>query len=377
MFEVKKEVEESYSKIVAILSVMQGAYLSLWKNLQISTNKVSFTNSVDVTREVRVFADIPHLIKLLRNTFLDYGIWLPYGTEVSKQILHDKQLSLTPKLDGSVHLNVSGSARQKLKYATQLFSHHTATSLKRKFPQKPQVSKHWAVIPLIVATDVDSKPNQVWPQWLSGYSTLKRGHSGPVARAHSSGATQAQWLKRSQVGPQQLNEYKYRKRATVTQLHNPTGMPPSLPVLRAQKPPATRQSQAPPMRHEAETLTTADISSSTPTPTSAGCSPSPQTPTTGIAASEWTELPQLGETHIDNNTQDDSVRCSVVFFCDCGRPECGFRQGRGECVLLIPAGRWRWFRGKGNVVQCHLQDLAEIRKGMLPTRLEAEVWRED
>ncbi|KAJ8894294.1 hypothetical protein PR048_006909 [Dryococelus australis] len=118
LFEVIKEVEESGFKVVAIASDMGGGNLSLWRNLQISTNKVSFTDLVDVTREEWVFADIPHLIKLLRNNFLDYGIRLSCGTEISKwqlqQILHDKELSLTPKLDSRVHLNVSGSARQKV-----------------------------------------------------------------------------------------------------------------------------------------------------------------------------------------------------------------------------------------------------------------------
>ncbi|KAJ8865854.1 hypothetical protein PR048_033377 [Dryococelus australis] len=44
-----------------IVSDMGGGNLCLWKNLQISASKVSFTN---------------HLIKLLRNNFLDYGIRL-------------------------------------------------------------------------------------------------------------------------------------------------------------------------------------------------------------------------------------------------------------------------------------------------------------
>ncbi|KAJ8875614.1 hypothetical protein PR048_023510 [Dryococelus australis] len=44
-------------------------------------SKVSFTNLVDVMQIVWVFADITHLIKLLRNDLLDYGIRLPCGTE--------------------------------------------------------------------------------------------------------------------------------------------------------------------------------------------------------------------------------------------------------------------------------------------------------
>ncbi|KAJ8892029.1 hypothetical protein PR048_004594, partial [Dryococelus australis] len=95
----KEEVEESGFKVVAVASDMGDRNLSLWKNLQISTNKVSFMNPVEVT-----------------NNFLDYGIRLPCGTEVSKwqfqQILHDKELSLTPELDSTGHFNISGSARQ-------------------------------------------------------------------------------------------------------------------------------------------------------------------------------------------------------------------------------------------------------------------------
>ncbi|KAJ8890808.1 hypothetical protein PR048_010317, partial [Dryococelus australis] len=113
-------------KLFEVIKEVGYSSLNLWKNLQISKNKVSFTNPVDVTRGVRMFADIPHLIKLLRYNFLDYGIRLPCGTEVSKlqQILHDKDLLLTSKLDSRVHLNISGRAQQKVKYATQLFSHH-------------------------------------------------------------------------------------------------------------------------------------------------------------------------------------------------------------------------------------------------------------
>ncbi|KAJ8875489.1 hypothetical protein PR048_023384 [Dryococelus australis] len=150
LFKVIKEVEEYGFKVVATVSDTRGRNLSLWKNLQISTNKVSFMNPLDVTLEVRVFADIPHLIKQSRNNFLDYGIRLPCRTEVSnwqlEQILHNKEISRTLKLDSRVHFNVSGSAQQKVKYAMQLFSHHTATVLKRKFLQKPQISKFFDLV---------------------------------------------------------------------------------------------------------------------------------------------------------------------------------------------------------------------------------------
>ncbi|KAJ8896620.1 hypothetical protein PR048_001964 [Dryococelus australis] len=69
LLEVIKEVEDSGFKVVAILSDMGGG------------NLISFTIMVDVTQKVWVFADITHLIKLLGNNFLDYGIRLPCGIE--------------------------------------------------------------------------------------------------------------------------------------------------------------------------------------------------------------------------------------------------------------------------------------------------------
>ncbi|KAJ8890534.1 hypothetical protein PR048_010043, partial [Dryococelus australis] len=69
LFEVTKEVRDSGFKVVAIVSDMGGG------------NLISFTNPVDVTQKVWVFVDIPHLIKILRNNFLEYGIPLPCGTE--------------------------------------------------------------------------------------------------------------------------------------------------------------------------------------------------------------------------------------------------------------------------------------------------------
>ncbi|KAJ8865488.1 hypothetical protein PR048_033765 [Dryococelus australis] len=59
LFEVIKELEGSGFKVVTVVSDMGGGNLSLWKNLQISTNKVSFTNLVDVTLKSWVFADLP------------------------------------------------------------------------------------------------------------------------------------------------------------------------------------------------------------------------------------------------------------------------------------------------------------------------------
>ncbi|KAJ8885294.1 hypothetical protein PR048_011491, partial [Dryococelus australis] len=75
-----------------------------------------FPNPSDTKRNVWVFADVSHLIKLPKYNFLDYGMQLRNGTVIRKErisnIIEDKELKLWPKLL-DVHLNVKRSARQK------------------------------------------------------------------------------------------------------------------------------------------------------------------------------------------------------------------------------------------------------------------------
>ncbi|KAJ8880791.1 hypothetical protein PR048_017262, partial [Dryococelus australis] len=116
LFEIIKVTENGGFKVDVIVSDMGNGNRSLWKNLSISQEIFFPPSSAHVSREVRVFAGIPHLLTLLRNYFLDHGIRLPSRTEIFKwdvkRILNDKELSLTPKLDRNVHINVTGSTRQ-------------------------------------------------------------------------------------------------------------------------------------------------------------------------------------------------------------------------------------------------------------------------
>ena len=62
--------------VVAIVSDMDSTNQGIWKELGVSIEKTSFPNPTDDKKSIFVFADVPHLIKLLRNHFLDTGfIW--------------------------------------------------------------------------------------------------------------------------------------------------------------------------------------------------------------------------------------------------------------------------------------------------------------
>lgn len=82
-----------------------------------------------------MFADVPHMLKLLRNHFLDQGFMIK-GKAVKKEIIlallscTSKDLTITHKISAN-HINVAGPQRQKVKTAAKLFSHTVAQAITR------------------------------------------------------------------------------------------------------------------------------------------------------------------------------------------------------------------------------------------------------
>lgn len=56
--------------VIAIVSDMGSSNIALWKNLDISITHTSFKHPM-TDKNVHIFADVPHLLKLARNHFLD------------------------------------------------------------------------------------------------------------------------------------------------------------------------------------------------------------------------------------------------------------------------------------------------------------------
>lgn len=142
LFKVIKKAEEIGIYVFAIVSDMGTSNVGLWKELKVAFDgRCFFDWEGEKNRRIYVFADVPHLIKLLRNHFLDSGFLLPGGEEMVKndlinlkridsgetQLLH----KLTP-----LHFTCSGSERQRVFLATQLFSHSVASALRCVFPEK-------------------------------------------------------------------------------------------------------------------------------------------------------------------------------------------------------------------------------------------------
>lgn len=78
--------------VVAMVNDLGPTYVRLWNTLGISMEKTYFENPAAHDRKVFAFADAPHMIKLIRNNFLDYGFTLH---ENIKLIVSVSEKSLT------------------------------------------------------------------------------------------------------------------------------------------------------------------------------------------------------------------------------------------------------------------------------------------
>lgn len=114
-----------------------GSNRALLNEIGISVHKSWFPNPVDPNRNIFVFADVPHLIKLIRNNFVDHGFTID-GKDLNKSIVEELLAETNEKSDLSIAykissktLNVKNADRQKVKYATKLFSRTVAAGIAR------------------------------------------------------------------------------------------------------------------------------------------------------------------------------------------------------------------------------------------------------
>lgn len=122
-------------RVVAVVSDLGGGNRSLHNALNINYQNTWFINPSN-NKKVHVLADVPHLIKLIRNNFVDHG-FIVNGKEINKQII-EELLDVTGTSDLTISYKISrdslyvkGAARQKVKLATKLFSHTIAMAISR------------------------------------------------------------------------------------------------------------------------------------------------------------------------------------------------------------------------------------------------------
>ncbi len=104
LMEIIKAVEQSGFEVHATVCDMGSSNYSLLNKLGISEDVNTFLNPCDHSRKVHVFLDAPHLIKLVRNHFLDSGFQTDNGDHINCEPVRDLMLvdngnlKLAPKL---------------------------------------------------------------------------------------------------------------------------------------------------------------------------------------------------------------------------------------------------------------------------------------
>lgn len=104
LFEIIQFAENAGFPVVAMVSDLGGGNRSLHNELGINTSQTWFTNPYS-SHKIHVFADVPHLIKLLRNHFVDQGFTLN-GTEINKEII-EKLITFTSSTDLNIAHKIS------------------------------------------------------------------------------------------------------------------------------------------------------------------------------------------------------------------------------------------------------------------------------
>ncbi|KFM75205.1 Transposable element P transposase, partial [Stegodyphus mimosarum] len=137
--------------VVAVVSDLGGRNRAVWSELQITHLESSFTHPDNSGKRVWVFADVPHLLKLLRNHFLDDGLTLPGNKLITKEPIERllstdcKEVRICPKLSAS-HITVKGNERQRVYLAAQLFSNHTAQGIRYLMPEEEDTANFFELV---------------------------------------------------------------------------------------------------------------------------------------------------------------------------------------------------------------------------------------
>jgi len=130
---------------------------ALWKSLgvgKVAQGEVlstSFKNPFDESRNIYVFPDYPHLLKLLRNHLIDSTFTLPDGTVIDKTLIYKLlefqryELKLTFKVTEK-HISVRGRQRMRVRPAFELFSAKVANAIRVAFPRKKSEANFFELV---------------------------------------------------------------------------------------------------------------------------------------------------------------------------------------------------------------------------------------
>lgn len=119
--------------VVSVVSDLGGSNRGFLKTLGITEEKTLISHPNDKNLKIFFFADVPHLLKLARNHLVDKG-FIVNGVHIDVNPIQElltlqTEVTVAHRLS-SAHICVTGTARQKVKLAAQLFSNSVSMALK-------------------------------------------------------------------------------------------------------------------------------------------------------------------------------------------------------------------------------------------------------
>lgn len=136
LFDIIEKLEQIGFIVICCVSDCGGGNVGLWKSLNISFEQPVF--KIPNGRRIIYIPDAPHILKLIRNWLLDSEFIINDKLINKKPLealvtLMSTELSVCHKLSKE-HVTCEGPQRQKVKLASQLISHTTATALQHYQP---------------------------------------------------------------------------------------------------------------------------------------------------------------------------------------------------------------------------------------------------
>ena len=98
LFNVITESEKAGFIVVAMVHDLGPTNMQLWKTLNISTEKTYFMNPAAPDRKIFIFAEIPHLLKLIRNNLIDNGFTLQGNKQVNSDCVNESLSSVVEEI---------------------------------------------------------------------------------------------------------------------------------------------------------------------------------------------------------------------------------------------------------------------------------------
>lgn len=135
-FEIVRRLYGAKFTVVATVADLGPSNRGLLTVLGITTHKMFVEHPCNPSLRIYFFADVPHLLKLIRNHYLDDGFLLPGEKYISKTGLEElleasqsSDLTMTFKLTKHM-LDVQGNERMRVPPAAKMFSNNVSRAVK-------------------------------------------------------------------------------------------------------------------------------------------------------------------------------------------------------------------------------------------------------